>query len=180
MVKYAVFFRNLNLGRKNCPNKAQLEQAFLDAGAHEAASFLTNGTLVFSASTRSGHGKISLRASALLRAHCGLAEPAFVRSVSYLADLVAAEPFALVDRSLVHECCVSFLHPDASVPSEAPADANRRGVEVLRFTSGEAFSLSRKIGKTPGSPNMVLEKLLGLPATTRSWNTVTRLVHKHA
>jgi uncharacterized protein (DUF1697 family) len=71
-VKYAAFFRNLNLGRKNCPSKAQLEQAFLDAGAREASSFLTNGTLVF------------------------------------------------------------------------------------------------------------LEKLLGLPATTRSWNTVTRLVRKHA
>jgi uncharacterized protein (DUF1697 family) len=179
-VKYAAFFRNLNLGRKNCPSKAQFEQAFLDAGAHEASSFLTNGTLVFSASTRSSHHRLLLRASALLKAQCGLAEPAYVRSVSYLVELVAAEPFALVDRSLVYECCVSFLHPEANLPSDVPAYAKRRDVEVLRFTGGEAFSLSRKIGKTPGSPNVVLEKLLGLPATTRSWNTVTRLVRKHA
>ena len=179
-MKYAAFFRNLNLGRKNCPGKAQLEQAFLDAGAREASSFLANGTLVFSTSTRSGYRNVLSRARALLGAQCGLAEPAFVRSVSYLADLVAEEPFALVDRSLIHECCVSFFDPNPSVPPEVPADAKRRGVEVLRFTSGEAFSLSRKIGKTPGSPNAVLEKLRGLPATTRSWNTVTRLVRKHA
>jgi len=180
MVKFAAFFRNLNLGRKNCPSKAQLEQAFLDAGAREASSFHTNGTLVFSASTRLGPRRVLLKASALLRAQCGLAEPAFVRSVPYLASLVAGEPFALIDRSLIHECCVSFLDRNATVPSEVPAEAKCQAVEVLRFTAGEAFSLSRKIGKTPGSPNMLLEKLLGLPATTRSWNTITRLVRKHA
>jgi uncharacterized protein (DUF1697 family) len=179
-MQYAAFFRNLNLGREGCPSKAQFEQTFLDAGAHLASSFLTNGTLVFSAGARSSPLRLLAKVSELLLAQCGLVEPAYVRPLSYLADLVATEPFALVDRSLVHECSVSFLHPHAVVPSEVPADARRLNVEVLRFTDSEAFGLSRKIGKASGSPNAVLERLLGLPATTRSWNTVTRLVRKHA
>ena len=42
------------------------------------------------------------------------------------------------------------------------------------------FSVVRVVGRSPGSPNAFLEKLLGLPATTRVWNTVVRLVDKHA
>jgi len=39
--------------------------------------------------------------------------------------------------------------------------------------------VSRIIGRSQGSPNAFLEKLLGLPTTTRAWNTVVRLVDKH-
>jgi uncharacterized protein (DUF1697 family) len=49
MDKYAAFFRNLNLGRSNYPDRQGFEAAFLEAGAPHAASFLTNGTLVFEA-----------------------------------------------------------------------------------------------------------------------------------
>jgi uncharacterized protein (DUF1697 family) len=179
-VKHAAFFRNLNLGRPNCPDKAELEQAFLDAGAQEAISFLGNGTVLFSTSGRAAPRRLLLRASQLLETRCGLVEPVYARPLSHLAELVASEPFALIDRSTVHECCVSFLHPQVVVPAALLDAARGRGVEVLRFTPGEALSVSRKVGKTPGSPNAFLEKLLGWPATTRSWSTVARLVHKHA
>jgi uncharacterized protein (DUF1697 family) len=179
-VKHAAFFRNLNLGRPSCPGKAQLEQAFVDAGAREAASFLGNGTVLFAAPTRVAPRKLLLAVSELLESRCGFVEPVYARPLSYLAELVASEPFALVDRAAVHECCVSFLHPDAVLPLALAIEAKSRGVEVLRFTPGEALSVSRKTGKTPGSPNAFLEKLLGRPVTTRSWNTVARLVQKHA
>lgn len=178
-MRYAAFFRNLNLGRANCPSRYQFEQAFLEAGAHEAASFLTNGTLVFAAGARASPQRLLQRASKLLEASCGLVEPGFARSLPELTRLLATEPFAAVDRSAVYECCVSFLHPDAQLPGTLPLRSSRGDVEVLRFTQGEALSLSRKIGKSPGSPNAFLEKLLGLPATTRSWNTVIRLVGKY-
>jgi uncharacterized protein (DUF1697 family) len=61
-----------------------------------------------------------------------------LRSVPYLADLVAADPFACVVDASVYEYCVTFLHPAAHVPATLP----------LR--------------------------------TTRNWNTVRRLVLKHA
>src|SRR6186713_2852904 len=115
---FAVFFRNLNLGRTNCPTKLQLEAAFLDAGAGSAASFLTNGTLVYAAPSVDEARQVFDRAYALLKARCGLKEPAFVRTVDYLAALVDTDPFAAVDRASVYECCVSFLHaPDVAPPT---------------------------------------------------------------
>jgi uncharacterized protein (DUF1697 family) len=178
-MNYAAFFRNLNLGRPNCPTRLQLERAFKVAGAQSAASFLTNGTVVFEVGAGRRARQVLAAARRELRACCGLVEPVFIRRVSDLAELVAQDPFAAVDPDSVYERCVSFLHPEVLLPAAVPAASRRGDVEVLCLTATEALCVSRKVGNTPGSPNAFLERLLGLPATTRSWNTVRRLVGKH-
>lgn len=180
MMKHAVFYRNLNLGRRHSPTRAQFEAAFLGAGADSAQSFLTNGTLVFTTGTGPRARKVLAAANRALQLACGLKEPAFLRRVDALAALVASDPFAAVDRAAVHACCVTFLHADAVVPDTAARMSTRGDVELLAVDGDAVFSLSRRIGSSPGSPNAYLEKLLGLPATTRAWNTVVRLVAKHA
>lgn len=176
--KYAAFFRNLNLGRPNCPNRTQLEAAFITAGAEDAASFLSNGTVVFSAGSNSKAVKILSLARHTLQEQCGLKEPAYMRSLAALAELAALDPFAAIVPEQVYERCVSFLHADSAMPA-APLESKRRDVEILHFTAAEALSVSRKVGNSPGSPNAFLEQLLGLPVTTRSWNTLLRLLQKH-
>jgi len=178
-MKFAVFFRNLNLGRANCPDKAQLEAAFLSAGADTASSFLTNGTLVFSTRSITAARKVLAPACRLLQAECGLKEPAYLRQVDHLAGLVARRPFDAVAAGSVYACCVSFLPAKYTAPAAWPRISARGDVEILRVTDTEVFSISRLVGKSPGSPNALLEKLLGAPVTTRNWNTVTRLVGKH-
>ena len=176
---FAVFFRNLNLGRANCPTKLQLEAAFLDAGATSAASLLTNGTLVYAAPSVDAARQVFDRAYALLNSRCGLKEPAFVRTVDYLQALVDTDPFGAVDRASVYECCVSFLHSPEVTPPALPLASPRGDVELIAVTPAEVLSVSRKLGASPGSPNAFLEKRLGSPLTTRAWNTVVRLVRKH-
>lgn len=177
-MKFAVFFRNLNLGRANCPDRTQFEAAFMAAGAVSASSFLTNGTLVFEAGSVSRADKILGAVCKTLQAECGLKEPAFLRELDYLAGLPALDAFAGIDRDSVYEFCISFLSPAPAALPPAPLSSARGNVKILRFTEAEAFSLSFKPGKSPGSPNAFLEKQLGRPATTRSWNTVLRLLQK--
>jgi len=69
-MKFAVFFRNLNLGRPNCPDRAQFEAASLMAGAETAASFLTNGTLVFSTTSLPKANRILKAACQSLQSGC--------------------------------------------------------------------------------------------------------------
>jgi uncharacterized protein (DUF1697 family) len=177
-MKFAVFFRNVNLGRANSPTKSQLEQAFLDAGAAEAASFLVNGTLVFAAPA--ARASVVLKGAVRrLEGVCGLKEPAFLRRVDALVALVAADPFAAVNGADVYEYGVTFLSPKTPALPPLPLSTRRGDVKVLACNGSEAFSLCYKLGSSPGSPNALLEKTLGLPATTRAWNTIVRLVAKH-
>lgn len=178
-MRYAAFFRNLNLGRARCPDRAGFEAAFLESGAVAAASFLTNGTMAFDAPSASRAAGVLARAQRRLHQQTGLLEPAFLRELEWLADLVAAGPFDGVDQQGVYGCYISFLHRDAVLPADAALKTARGEVEVVRSSGFEVFSLARAVGKSPGSPNAFLEELLNLPATTRAWNTVVRLVDKH-
>ncbi len=179
-MRYVAFFRNLNLGRRNCPDRAQFEHAFLGAGAAAAASFLSNGTIAFAARNQRAAEKILIDASVSMAARCGLREPAFLRGIDHLAALVESTPFKAIDPIGVYACCVTFLHPDAAGADKPPSATPRGDVEVIAITGSEALCIVRKRGKSPGSPNAFLEKALALPATTRAWNTVVRLVDKHA
>lgn len=179
-MKYAVFFRNLNLGRANSPDKALLEAAFAEAGALRPASFQVNGTLVFEARGDAAAQAVLKRARRTLQAACGLTEPAFLRRMAALAALVERQPFADQAMETVYECCISFL-ADPTPGPPPPLRSTRGDVEVFGYDTAAhaALSLSRKLGASPGSPNALLERTLGAPATTRNWGTLSRLVAKH-
>jgi uncharacterized protein (DUF1697 family) len=176
--RHAAFLRNVNLGRPGSPTRAQLEAAFLEAGAASAASFLVNGTLVFAAPAGARPRAIAHRACAAMRARCGLREPVFVRSVAALAALVDERPFDGVALGEGDAHCVTFLAASRRALPALPL-ANARGdVELLADTGTEVLSASRLRGASPGSPNAWLERLLDAPATTRNWRTIVRLVEK--
>lgn len=178
-MRHAAFFRNLNLGRRNCPDRRQFEAAFLDSGAVTANSFLVNGTIAFDARSGNNAEAILQHATRLLATQCGMIEPVFLRDMAYLAGLVEAAPFDAVDPASVYGCFVTFVHRDARL-ERLPARNRRGNVEVVGLTEIEVFCTARQLGKSPGSPNAFVEKTIGAPATTRAWSTLLRLVDKHA
>ena len=178
--RYAAFFRNVNLGRPRSPTRAQLEAAFLESGAAAAASFLVNGTLVFAPAQGRRPRDVAARARAALQARCGLVEPVFVRPVDALAELVALDPFAGIAADGDDAHCITFLGAHRAALPALPFVTPRGDVELHAFTANEALSVSRRIGTSSGSPNALLERWFGAPATTRNWRTVVRLVEKFA
>jgi len=177
---YAAFLRNVNLGRPRSPTRAQLQEAFLAAGAETASSFLVNGTLVFAPARGVRPRAVAARACEAMRAACGLREPVFVRRLDELQALVESDPFA---GQVVHgrdACCISFLGaPRRSLPA-LPLATPRGDLELLRAEDANVLSVSRWVGASAGSPNAWLERHLGEPATTRNWRTIVRLVEKYS
>ena len=179
-MQWVVFFRNLNLGRPPAPTRLQLEAAFVSAGATSATSFLTNGTLVFETSSLRKARQVLAGACAELHEASGFQEPGFLREIKYLQSLVRREPFAAIDASAVYGQYITFLDAQLKLPAD-PAYANStHDVRVVEYTPTELLSVAYQRGKSPGSPNAFAERQFGHPATTRAWNTVCRLVQKHA
>ena len=177
-MKFVAFFRNVNLGQHNSPTRGQLESAFLQAGASEAASVLSNGTLVFSVSDSLIARSTADRACETLRQICGLNQPAFVRSLSHLATLAAEEPFAGFGDLAVYERCISVFDTQAMPQIGLPLESQRKDCIVFRIDDGEALSVTREINGKAGYPTPVLEGALRVPVTTRSWTTLLRVLDK--
>jgi len=178
--KRAAFFRNTNLGRVGSPTRAQLEQTFLDSGAATASSFRVNGTLVFEADSARSAMDILQAATATLRSVAGLREPGCVRSLAALRRLPWSEVFAGVDPADVHELTVSFACGKVNSTLALPQSTDRQDAVVLWLERDNALSVTRRIMSGPGSPNMLLERLTGVPFTSRSLGTIQRLIAKHA
>lgn len=178
---FAAFYRNVNLGRPGAPTRTQLESAYLQNGAAIAQSFLVNGTLVFEAASARRAATIARAANRQLAQACGLAEPAFLRSLPALHDLVLGEPFADVLRrgAGTGDCFVTFLPDGLTMPTGLPSRNARGDLHVLAWAGVAMLSVLERDGRTPSSPNAFAEKTLGCRATTRVWNTLCRLVERH-
>jgi len=174
-MRFAAFFRNLNLGRAGSPTKAQLVAAFEAAGARDVMSVHAHGNVAFSAADVRKARAIATKASEQLRTLCGLDEPVFVRSLNYLAGLIAAKPFASAPGDGIYEQCVTFLPQDLAAMTDLPIVTARRDAEIFAFVPGEAFSVTRLVGGRPGAVNALLERRLRTRLTSRSWTTVERM-----
>jgi uncharacterized protein (DUF1697 family) len=177
---YAAFLRNVNLGRPLSPTRAQLESAFLAAGAETAESFQVNGTLVFTLAHGTRPRAVAARACEAMRDACGMREPVFVRRVAELRALVADDPFAGRVAEGRDACCISFLGAPRKPLPALPLATPRGDLELLCAEDTHVLSISRWVGASAGSPNAWLERQLGEPATTRNWRTLARLVEKYS
>lgn len=179
MIRYAAFFRNVNLGQRGSPTRGQLELAFAQAGAEQAESFMSNGTLVFAAGDDAQARRIIRAAEDLLREACGLVEPGFSVRLETLAALVREDPFRAFADGEKNERSISFFDAQPPVTAAAPLVDSHGSCTVFRLEGGLALSLARAVGGKQGYPTPLLEEVLGRPATTRGWNTVVRLVKKY-
>lgn len=179
-MKFAAFFRNLNLGHGSAPSRVVLEDLFLQAGAEAAASFQTNGTVAFDARGGTRRARSILRGvQTALQLQHGFVEPAFLRDMAHLAALVANDPFRGIACDAIYDFYVTFLHADAVVQPGLPLTNARGDVHVVAYAQAEMMSFNHVRGKSMGNPQVFAETLFGLPATTRTWGTVCRLVDKH-
>ncbi len=165
-MKWVAFFRNVNLGQPKSPTRAQLEAAFREAGAEAAASFMSNGTLLFSVARGARALAVTRRAGVILSRVCGLHEPGFVCDFRRLAAWVAEDPFADLPAA-ASERCFSIFAPGAAAGLELPLVAARADCVVFRIDTDAAFSYTRIIAGQAGYPTPVLEKALHQPVTTR-------------
>ena len=175
-MKVVAFVRNINVGQRRFPSRAQLLQAFLAAGALSAVSFQSNGTVVAEVEDGIRLKAIGDGAQAYLRAECGFGEAIFVRELEAIRAAVAADPYGESHWAGYPHRYVSYYEFAGSVEGIFPLESAKGDCLVFRATGEEAYSVARDIRGVSGYPTPLLEKRLGVPVTTRSWATVVRLV----
>jgi uncharacterized protein (DUF1697 family) len=178
-MKYVAFFRNVNLGQGINPTRPQLEAAFASAGASEVRSFQTAGTVVFSAAGEPEAELMVARARETLLELRGLREPAYVAPLDHLIGLVAQEPFVSYDLTGEFDASATVLPRHALARLSLPLVSPRGGFEVIRLTPYLALTVGPRESVSRENPTPFFEKLLNVPATTRSWGTILRLVTKY-
>jgi uncharacterized protein (DUF1697 family) len=170
---YIALLRGINVGGRAKVSMNELRELFAELGYEDAKTYIQSGNVVFRAPLRSparAASDIAARIGKDLGVRCSV----LLRTDRDLAALLRGNPYAgsKADPSQLH---VTFLDA-APGPKKAAELAVPHGESVEFTVAGREIYLRYPdgYGRTKFN-NTYIEKRLGVVATTRNWNTVTKL-----
>ncbi|MFJ6752980.1 MULTISPECIES: DUF1697 domain-containing protein [unclassified Streptomyces] len=175
MSRQIALLRGINVGgHRSFPKARQLELAE-SMGLKDVSVLLQTGNIVF-ADPGTPPGETERALAERIADELGLSVPVLVRTRDELAAAVAANPFpeAVAEPKSLH---VTFL-------SAAPADTSKLDALDLAAFAPDQFRLTGRelylwcpggIGRSKLA-DVVSRTRLGVTATVRNWNTVTKLL----
>lgn len=174
MVKpWIAFFRGINVGGNHMLPMKALVTLIERIGGKEVKTYIQSGNAVFFHVDRSA-GKLAGRIeTAVLKAH-GFTPNVLLLTRTELESAAKANPFSAA-VSVPTSLHVAFL-------AAPPVNADLEGLNAIKRADeafeiiGNAFYLHAPSGIGQSKLAARYEKLLGVPATARNWNTVQKVL----
>jgi uncharacterized protein (DUF1697 family) len=169
---YIAMLRGVNVGG-NTLKMEWLRGACESIGLRNVRTYVQSGNIIFSSPMSAA--KLAQTIKALVDAQTRLPVTIVIRSSAEMVRIVADNPFLKlqsVDAAKLH---VTFLDKAPVKPPLDRFDALAGSRDQYRLAGREIYlHCPLNYGKTKLS-NTAIEKVLGVGATTRNWNTVTTL-----
>jgi uncharacterized protein (DUF1697 family) len=174
MTAFVAMLRGVNVGARNKIKMADLQELFVGLGHTAVVTYIQSGNVVFKSRSKSSTAVAHAVEERITR-DLGLDVRVLVRTHDEMAKVARSNPF-LKSCAEVARLHVTFLagKPDAELVRAVSAfDA---GVDELRVVGREVYlHCPNGYGNTKIN-NGFFEKRLQAIATTRNWNTVTKLI----
>lgn len=176
MTRYAAFLRGINVGGRKKLAMDDLREILRSLGHAGVETYLQSGNALFT-STRTSAAALAGEIEEAITSRLGLDVKVLVRTAAELAAVAAANPFpaGTAEPSKLHVAFVSATPPADRLakidPSQFAPDELRAGDGVIYLWYPNGY------GRTKLT-NDVLERRLGVTATTRNWNTLTKLLER--
>jgi uncharacterized protein (DUF1697 family) len=153
-----------------------LKAALEKAGFTEVRTVLASGNTVFAARAQKTD-KLESVIEHALQATAGKTFGTFVRPIAALEQMLAADPFAGHRLAPDAKRVVTFLRKPLSPAEKAKIKLpiEHDGVRVLALGEREVFTAYVRSPRGPVFMNL-LEKTFGKETTTRTWDTVKKVV----
>jgi len=175
-VSYAAFLRGINVGGHRSIKMADLRAAFAAQGFTDVKTVLASGNVRFEA-VESDASALRSTIERCLRQEFGYDIPVLLRTIADLERLQQANPFEEVVITAQTRLYVTFLPEGETTCAMTLDDLTADGFTIVRATASEVCNVFKL------SPNRstidlmtLLEKEFGPNITTRTWNTITRLL----
>lgn len=177
MTTYVALLRGINLGPRNKVPMAELRETVAALGHSSVRTHLNSGNAVFTAAQERNAEAVAEELSTALADRFGLTVPVLVRTVPHLRAVVEANPYPEggFEGSRLH---VTFYDGPVDAERFSGIDAAalgpddyRLGDRVLYLRTPEGLGRSRLAAELARPA-----RTRGLIATTRTWNTVVKLL----
>jgi uncharacterized protein (DUF1697 family) len=174
-VIYAAFLRGINVGGNTLIKMEDLRKAFESYGYRDVKTLLASGNVLFTAPEENTTA-LSRNIASKLKETFQHDILVIVRSMEELREIDARQPFKDIEITPQTKLFVTFIsenkdHQDISINSM------HDGFQTIRISDDTICSV---LDYRPGVDAVLLmskiEKEFGKKVTTRSWNTIIRLL----
>jgi uncharacterized protein (DUF1697 family) len=174
-IRYVALLRGINVGGHRMIRKDELQAIFEGCGFSDVRTVLASGNVVFSTASTSEKQLTETIESALADA-LGYRVDVMVRTIAYLNDLMALDPFGDVGPGDGHNY-VTFLTTAPETVPDLPQDLPDQHALALGLNDREFFSVSykRPDGRYGDFGPFMKQAFGKQPVTTRNWKTVVKL-----
>lgn len=169
---WVALLRGINVGRNKRVAMSDLRALLEALGYQDVRTLLQSGNAIFTAG-RATASKLEQQISERINEDLAMDVSVLVRTAAELIEVVAANPFVAkgVPKNELH---AAFL---AGTPTSAKvASVDHDAFAPDQFAFGERVIYLRLPGGVMASRLPDWERVLGVRATQRNWNTVTRLL----
>jgi uncharacterized protein (DUF1697 family) len=174
MTTWVAFLRGINIRSNRRVPMAELRELLVRLGHADARTWIVSGNAWFT-SNRADGSKLAAEIEAALEARFGFSVAVVVRSVRELETVVEGNPFleAAADPRRFYAVLLSAQpKPErlaAIDPAEVEPDVFAAGDRVIYAWYRNGLQGSKLAGR-------LTDRGLGVTATARNWNTVTKML----
>jgi uncharacterized protein (DUF1697 family) len=173
MTKYYAFLRGINVGGRVVKMNA-LTVMFQSLKLKNVKTFIQSGNVIFE-SPEKDRKAVAAKIEKKLLKELGYEVPALLRTQEELGALIKLDPFKGMKPAA--KPYVTFIAEELKEKLKFPHVSEKDGVEIIGVKNADIFCLPLPLkGGRWGFPNAYIEKQFKVPATTRNWNTVTKIV----
>jgi len=174
MTTYVALLRGINVGGKRKIPMAGLKSLFSSLGLEDVATYIQSGNVVFRSPTGDARD-IATGIEQRIADVVGISVAVLLRTPAELAEIAGSNPF-LGDRADLSKLHVVFLDGVPGADAVARLDPHRSPPDEFRLRGREIY-LSLPNGAARSKLTIdYFERRLGVDATARNWNTLTKLV----
>jgi uncharacterized protein (DUF1697 family) len=163
--------RGINVGGKKPIKMAALRTLLEQAGFENVRTYIQSGNIGFKAP--GARVSIEKKIRRLIREQFGWDVPVVVRSQQYFRMLLEENPFADLDPTMLHVTLLNRKPAVAKIAAIKEIDFQEDRFETIQdavFVHCPSGYQKTKL------TNGFFEKKLSVPATTRNWKTINKLV----
>lgn len=174
MTIYIAFLRGINVGGHKLIKMAELKQMFESLGLNKVQTYIQSGNVLFESTEEPE--SLRLRIEREIEAVFGFDVPVVLRTVAELEQILNKCPFEVDSLPEKERPYIALLSQPPSTEGIEQLQAYPIQLDEYRIFNQEIYILYRQSAHKSKLTNNLLEKKLGVTATTRNWQTMSKLL----
>ena len=177
MKTYIAFLRGINVGGHHKVPMADLKTELQKLGFKNIITILNSGNIIFDYTDEETTTLEQIIATHLEK-KLGFPIPTIIRTAEAIQQLLAQNPFSLIEITKDSRLYISFLKTTVKTILQFPWQSEDQSYKILDYKNNNIISVLDLSKSKTTKAMAILERSFGKDITTRNWNTLLRIEKK--